>query len=406
VAGDGPLETGAMTRSSLLRRSPSGGFSVVELVIAVAVLLLVTSAVFAMLDPAGGAFQTQPEAADVLQRLRAASEVLRRDLVLAGSSPSLAGATDPVGQAAVFPMRIGRRNPDAVASFSDTRISFWSVSPFAPQATLATPLPASGGAATIAAGAGCADADSRCGFRAGTTVAAFGSSGTWDLFSVTGVQDTTLTLQHNLRDSARIHPAGSTTIAEVTSRTYFFRDDPASGFARLVRYDNASGADVPVIDHVVRLKFEYFGDAEPPMLVSAAVGGPVRATYGPLPPPTGTALTSYPPGENCVFARTAAGATIPRLPALAATPVLVPLAAADLVDGPWCPDALDPNRYDADLLRVRQVVVSLRVESAVVSLRGPAGPLFTRGGTARGNRLVPDRALRIVIAPRALNAGR
>jgi len=77
-----------------------------------------------------------------------------------------------------------------------------------------------------------------------------------------------------------------------------------------------------------------------------------------------------------------------------------------LTDGPWCPDAENPNRYDADLLRVREVVVTFRSEAAISALRGPAGPLFTRSGTARGSRFVPDRLSRIVIAPRALNGSR
>jgi Tfp pilus assembly protein PilW len=118
------------------------GAEMVELLVALAITLLVTSAVFAMLDPAAGAFQVQPEAADTLQRLRAATDVLRRDVLGAGSGPSTALSPNPstLVAAAIFPARIGRRSPDAAGTFNDTALSFWSVSSAEPQAALAVPL--------------------------------------------------------------------------------------------------------------------------------------------------------------------------------------------------------------------------------------------------------------------------
>ena len=397
-----------MTRLTRIARS-SGGFSLLELLVALAITTLVVSAVFAMLDPAAGAFQTQPESADVQQRLRASSDAIYGDLLAAGSVPAIAGGArmSVTPAAAIFPMRIGRRNPDAPQTFNGSRIAFWSVSPSAAQTALASPLAGASGSTTLAAGPGCPDGDPSCGFRSGMTVAVFGRAGAWDLFSVTAVQGNTLTLQHNLRDSSTIYPAADTTIAEVTARTYFFKDDRASGAAQLMRYDGAGGADVPVIEHVADLRFDYFGDAEPPAIVLGTdAAAPPRVTYGPSLPEAGVQPTTYPPGENCAFARTADGALTSRLSQLAAGSVLVPLSATVLTDGPWCPDATSPNRYDADLLRVRQVVVTVTIEAAVSALRGPAGPLFTRAGTARGTRLVPDRVARLAIAPRALNLGR
>jgi hypothetical protein len=387
------------TRSAL-------GFSLVELVIATTVALLVTSAVFEMLDPAGGAFQTQPEAADVRQRLRGAADALNRDLIEAGNGPvTLTGVNGyRSAAAAVFPLRIGRRGADPAGSFNDDRVAFWSVGSDAPQAVLAAPLPSASGAATFSPGAGCASGDATCGFRSGMTVGVFGHSGAWELFSITAAAGNVLTLRHDLRDTPLVFPAGETTIADVTARTYFFRDNRAAGFAQLMKYDGAGGSDVPVIDHVASLSFEYVGEAEPPREVAGSE--PVRATYGPLPPAAGVQLTIYPPGENCVFSRSPAGSVVSRLATLAAGPVLVPLPAAILTDGPWCPDSANANRYDADLLRVRELVINLRIEAAVGAFRGPAGPLFTRAGTARGTRLVPDRSARLVVVPRGLSRDR
>ena len=385
------------------------GFSLVELIIALAITLALTAAVFALVGPANSAFQTQPEAADVQQRLRAATDALSRDLLVAGSTPYVARGPDettPLPAAAVFPMRIGRISPDTAGTVNPARIAVWSVSPAAPQARLASPLASASGVATFVPGAGCRSGAPSCGFQTGTAVVVLGGSGAWDVFSITAVSGSTLTLQHNLRDAPLVHPAAESTIAEAALRTYMFKDDPAAGFARLVRYEAAGGSDVPVVDHIVDVQFQYLGEGEPPSPVLGSDPVAPRLTYGPSPPPPGVQPSSYPPGENCAFTRTPSGVVTPRLAALSGGQVLVLLSAASLADGPWCPDSSNPNRYDADLLRVREIVATVRIEAAVDSLRGPAGPLFSRGGTARGTRMVPDRSARLVIAPRSLNVWR
>jgi hypothetical protein len=86
---------------------------------------------------------------------------------------------------------------------------------------------------------------------------------------------------------------------------------------------------------------------------------------------------------------------------------LVRLTAARLTDGPWCPNAASQRRWDADLLRIRTIAVTVRVQAANAALRGPAGALFRHGGTAHsGNRWLPDQELRFQVAPRNLNVGR
>jgi len=386
-------------------RTANSGFSIVELTISLAVTLLVVGAAFRLVDPTGAAFQVQPETADLQQRLRVASDTLSRDLIGAGGSPLLVSgqAPNPPIAPAVFPSRVGRLGADAPGSFNASRITVWSVEQTAPQARLASPLISSSGSVTIVPGEACHDGVDSCGFRTGMTVAVFGSSGAWDLFSVTGVGGSELTVHHNLRDSSTIHAAGESVVAQVTLHSYMLRNDARAGYPRLVRYDGAGAADQPVVEHVVDLRFEYLGEAQPPDLVLAGDPAHPRVTYGPPPPPFDLQPTAYPPGENCVFARTTSGAIAPRLSALAPGPVVVPLLPSMLTDGPWCPDSASPNRYDADLLRVRAVGVTIRVEAAIASLRGPAGPLFTRGGTSTNSRLVPDRVTRLLIAPRPLN---
>jgi hypothetical protein len=85
----------------------------------------------------------------------------------------------------------------------------------------------------------------------------------------------------------------------------------------------------------------------------------------------------------------------------------VKLTEEQLKDGPWCPDSAAPGRYDADLLRIRKVRVTLRVQAASPSLRGPTGTLFTRGGTSRGSeRFIPDHEIKFDVLARNLNLGR
>lgn len=394
-------DASAHRREAVRTIASVGGFSLVELLVALAVSTLVTAGVFAMLDPANGAFSTQPEAADVAQRGRTVVDAMLRDVAGAGGAPVTASVASRRRQwAAVFPYRLGRRSPDVPGIVNASRLAFWGVDVAGPQAVLASPLASASGSTTIALGPGCHEGAPTCGFDIGMTVAALSHSGIVDLFSITGTSGATVTLQHNQADSARIYAPGETLIVAVHLSTYFFRRDSLTGIGQLRRYGGDNGADTPVADHVEALSFELWGDAEPPQ----PVPGAGTVTYGPAPPPLTDQWTAYPPGENCAFGRGATGAVVPRLVSLGGGD-LVPLPAGLLTDGPWCPDALSPIRYDADLLRVRQVVVSIRAEAASDALRGPIGPLFARGGSARARRWVPDRRIRMVVSPSGLSGG-
>jgi hypothetical protein len=98
---------------------------------------------------------------------------------------------------------------------------------------------------------------------------------------------------------------------------------------------------------------------------------------------------------------------VARLAALADGGALTPLTAATLSDGPWCPDEASTTRWDADLLRIRKVGVTIRVETASSALRGPASALFANGGTSHdANRWVPDQEVRFQVSPRNMNLER
>jgi hypothetical protein len=201
--------------------------------------------------------------------------------------------------------------------------------------------------------------------------------------------------------STTTYNAGSK-VVEAQVHTYYLKADAATETYQLMHYDGSANADVPVADHVVGLHFDYYGDPQAPILTSA---GP---TFGLNPPALGVRTTAYPAGENCTFQVDAdSGLQVSRLAALNTTRTLTNLTAAQLTDGPWCPDATNANRWDADLLRIRMVGVTVRVEAAAAALRGPAGVLFANGGSSRtASKWVPDQEIRFEIAPRNLNLSR
>jgi prepilin-type N-terminal cleavage/methylation domain-containing protein len=219
------------------------GFTMIELVVATALLLVLVAAVFSAIRGAPEALAVQSETADMHQRLRVAAGTLMKDLVASSG---------------VRPYRWGGTSADPPGTFKTD------------------------------------------------TITAVGTSTT----------------------------------------TYWLKTDDVAAAYQLMSYAGGTSADVPVVDHVVALTFEYF----------------------------------------------AAG--------------LVPLSASELTDGPWLPDASAATRWDADLARVRMIAIALRVQSAITALRGPAGILFAHGGIARdGRRWAPDIAIHFCIAPRNLNLG-
>jgi hypothetical protein len=186
-------------------------------------------------------------------------------------------------------------------------------------------------------------------------------------------------------------------------RSYHLKQD-ADGIWQLMQYDGHA-SDQPAVEDVVALGFEYFGDAEPP-IATVTTRGDVRVTYGATPPPLGVdgPDDSWGPGENCAFAN-AGGQYVPRLQIIGA-PGLVPIGRALLVDGPWCPDAVHPFRFDADLLRIRRVRIHVRLQAAR-PFRGLAGRWFVNGGSAGDPwRSIPDETVTLEIAPRNVNVAR
>jgi len=399
-----------MTSSSARPGAGPDGYSLIELLIASGVTLIIIASVFGLLHIGQMTFVTQPDAVDLQQRLRVVADSLTRDLIMVGAGftrgrarGSLLGLFAPL-----LPYRAGLRDPDAPGSFRTDRVTMFHVPPGAPEATIGDPIMSPVATVRITADAGCEQVNQACGFQSGMPVLVVDDAGRFNAFTVTAVTGNLLDLQ--LRDPQLAGTfAPGARIGAIAVGIYSLKTDPAAGIHQLLEYDGYR-SEQPVSDDIVGMQFEYFGDPAPPTIVRvwSDPDGP-WTTYGPKPPaPDEDDLRdAWPAGENCAF-RLQGTAHVPRLPALgAADALLVPIGAGLLTDGPWCPDSNTPNRFDADLLRIRRVRVTVRAQAASVSLRAAAGRLFARPGTSRGGgMMVPDGYITFDVTPRNLNARR
>jgi type II secretory pathway pseudopilin PulG len=390
------------------------GFTVIEMLIAMGIMIGVTAAIFSLVDPARGVYRTQPEVSDLQQRLRVGTSFLTDSLLMAGAGSPAGGAL--TGSllnyfAPVQPVRTGMigSDPDAGVFYRDDAISIFYIPPGSPQTSISSAMPTPSSELKVNAEPSCADTGQplSCKFKEGMRVIIFDESGAWDDMTLTQVQDGSMHLQHNKsvpgNELSKSYDAGAQ-VAQVTQRTFYWNQ----ATSQLMYYDGDQ-RDEAAVDNVVDLAFEYFAEARPPVLVTGPTGTK-WTTYGPKPPSLAEANgTTWPNGENCAFMIDGgSGTQVSRLPDLApGSSALVKLTEGDLTDGPWCPDATFPTRFDADLLRVRKIGVMLRVQVGSTDLRGPAGALFRHGGTSLGGRtLVPDQEVRFEISPRNFNLGR
>jgi prepilin-type N-terminal cleavage/methylation domain-containing protein len=348
-----------------------GGFTLVEVLIASAIL----SGAFIVLLQFGVIGQrvarTLPDAADEQQRLRIAADAIRRDLLNAGAALTH-GTTSrslvdymPV----VWPLRLGARRADPELSFFNDRITIVAVPDGAPTARLSIDMPAPEADIPVAtAGAGCRSAG-LCGFEDGTRAVMLDTSNLgqgFELFSVTGTPGA---LAHGPPNPTFTRGYGASTalVGAVRQRTYYL--DAAT--RRLMVYDGFQ-SDLPLVENVVSLKFAYF--VEPSALGASR-------------PPDGEA--------NCAWS-----AGLPPVPVLddLGGPVLAPASSDRFTDGPYC--GVAPSRFDADLLRIRRVRVTIRAQVASATMRGSGADFVNAGASAGGASAVPDIQVTFDVTPR------
>jgi len=354
------------------------GYSLIEVLVSMAIMMVVTGAVFQLVNPSQSSAQIQPEVQDMQQRMRVGVDTLFKDLVMAGAGPyqgsysgSLMGYFAPI-----LPRRTGKISPDTYTGAWEDRITVTYVPNTYSQTTISDPMPSPSAELKVNPQANCPAGQDLCGFHQNDEVIIFDSSGHFDTFTITEVQTDAGHLQHRGQDFGYAYQPNAS-ITQVKTHTYYL--DAAN---RQLRDYDGDDADFPVIDNVVGLKFEYYGDPNPPTLPK---------------PPSGIANCLY----DALGNYTASGMSV----LTTGGGSLAPLPITMLRDGPWCGGG--SNQFDADLYRVRKVKVTLRVQTPIDTLRGQNTTLFVNPGTSRsGQKFIPDLVTSFEVSPRNMNLSR
>jgi type II secretory pathway pseudopilin PulG len=345
------------------------GYMLIELLVVASIVCTALAVVLRVCATAQNTVRTHGDSTDLQQRLRVGVEAIRRDLAAAGAGLSRGSRRAPLVDAfaPILPARSGLLGADVEMSYHADRITLVSVPADAAQTTLSGRMAAESGPLQIDGSAVGCPTDGTCGFRAGDRVLIYSpdaGDGVHDIFTLSAV-DAAASFLVPPGALSRRYDAGAR-VATVVQRVYYL-DRPGR---RLMVYDG-DRSDLPVIDHVVDLRFTYYGDPSPTSVT---------------PPPGG--------GANCAYA--AGAPPIPLLQDLGGT-ALVPLTPAQLTDGPWCGQA--PGRFDADLLRVRRIGVALRLEAEGAEFRGSGDGFANRGTSLDAERYVPDVQVTFDVAP-------
>jgi prepilin-type N-terminal cleavage/methylation domain-containing protein len=350
---------------------PAHGFTLIEVMIGAAISLIVIGLSCQLAADAQAAWRSSAARVDLQQRARVAADVISRALREAGGGP-LAGparATLMRGVPPVLPRRTGRRGADAPDAFRPDAFTVVRAVADSEHGVLLVAAPSSATTVELAPGPGCVLP--ACGFEDGDSLLLLDRSGQFDIFTVTSVDGMILTVRHHGLNPSAAYPAGTPAVS-VESASFSF-DAPS----RTLRLYDGDAADLPLLDEVVGIAVRYWGGVEAPVWPRPAAGD-----------------------ANCLYAADGIYRSAV-MPMLGMAGQLVELTAAALTDGPWCGSG--DTQFDADLLRLRRVRVTLRLQAADAAVRGADRRRFANPGFARRDgSMVADQVVAIEVTPRNL----
>ena len=240
------------------------GYTVVELLIATAVMLAMTSAVMTLVHDGLMRTPLLEDAADLHQRARVVADAIAADLRAAGNGTA-AGPLSAV-LPAVEPRWIGA----AVGSAAVDAVTIRYVPPLAARSRLAQPLEPSSSVAVLEP-AGCPQMSTACGFTTGMRVVVFDPAGQMDGLLVEAIGPDVLLLSAAPGARSSTYPAGSE-IAQIVEASYTV-DAPTRQLRR-----SEGGGTFAIADNVEALTFEYHGDGLALLPVSRFEDGPFRGS--------------------------------------------------------------------------------------------------------------------------------
>ncbi len=355
----------------MTRPTGARGFTLVEAMIGSAISLVVVGVSCQLAADAQAAWRSSAARVDLQQRARVAADVISRALREAGGGPLAGPARAPLmlGVPSILPRRTGRRGADAPDDFRSDAFTIVRAIADTEHGVLLLSAPSSATTLELAPGPGCALP--ACGFEDGDCLMLLDRSGHYDIFTVTSVAGMVLTVRHQARHPSAAYPAGTPAIA-VESASFSF-DAPT----RTLRLYDGDAADLPLLDEVAGIAVRYWGDAEAPVWPRPVAGE-----------------------ANCLYGADGSYRSV-LMPELGTAGQLIELTAEMLTDGPWCGSG--DTQFDADLLRVRRVRVTLRLQASDTAVRGPDRQRFANPGFARRDgTMVADQIVVIDVAPRNL----
>jgi prepilin-type N-terminal cleavage/methylation domain-containing protein len=209
-------------------RMRQSGFTLIEMLIALAVTLLIGGAIAGAVPPARAAFDRVPVELEMQQRGRTAIALL--------------------GEALRSADRIEFASANEAGTYAQLTVIIPAVT--RSQGVLEVDQGAAAAAMTLAP-TPCPNAPDLCGFVAGATVVATDAAGGYDVFIVSSIDAAARQLMPN-RALSRAYAAGAS-IVEAEAYTYVLGAQP-DGSCSLIRV-TAAGAVQPVVDFVSRAAF-------------------------------------------------------------------------------------------------------------------------------------------------------
>jgi hypothetical protein len=204
---------------------------------------------------------------DEQQRARLGMEELSRDLAMAGAGLSVGALAGPLVSsfAPVIPRRMGLTGADAynVARPDAITIIYASASPA--QSVLMQPMTSPSDTLQVDPLAGCPLGTQVCGLQQGSTALLFDRSGRFDLVGILGLTGGAATIEYRQAGPPAFSYQPGAAVAEAESHTYYW--DAAN---LQLRHADGAHSDVPVVDNVVALRFEYFRRSKPSDVTQAS----------------------------------------------------------------------------------------------------------------------------------------
>ena len=233
-----------------MRAMSERGYSFVELMVSLAILLAVLASVCQLASPAHATALIQAELQDMHQRARVLNDRLAFDLRLAGAGVGTGVRRGPLGAAftAVLPAACCGSIADPPGTERADRLSVLYVPRGSPEALTASAISPGALRLDLAPAPSCSSA--LCGFADGDLLVVFDGSGGYDLFTL-DLSSGIAVLDPKTTPFVASYAAGATA-ARIVVRTYY--RDAASN---QVFVADAAGVPEPFVDRVADLRFSY-----------------------------------------------------------------------------------------------------------------------------------------------------